>query len=242
MARKSDLLKNKLSAGRNAIVKLPETITERYISKLDYSKYGVSKEDEEILKEKESMLMFSRNEIIKNLSVQCRIFYECQKLFSRQAGGDGTFITWFTDLGFSKSHVYRCLNTQSLVDTYGIQDIYDATVNVRTIIFKNKENLSDTELKDVFNSPNPELRLKEILKSKEQSEEVEILEPVDELETYKIKAKELTNTVKLMKEDLFKMKEKIKELKEEYDEMRSEYSKTKTELDNAKKIIKISKN
>ena len=242
MARKSDLLRSKLAAGRNAKVKLPETITERYISKLDYSKYGVSQEDEEILKEKESILMFSRNEISKNLSVQCKIFYECQQLFSRQAGGDGTFVAWFNDLGFDKNYVYRCLNAQSLFLQFGVDEIYNTTFRMRSLILSKKDELSKEELEDAFSSENPELRLKEILKSKEEAEEVEVIEPTDDISVYKSKARELTTTVKKIKEDLFKLKEKIKELKEEYDNMKDEYSKTKAELDNTKKIIKNSKN
>lgn len=241
MAKKSDLLKNKLAVGRNAKVKLPETITERYISKLDYAKYGVSKEDEEVLKEKESMLIFSRNEISKNLSIQCKVFYECQQLFSKKAGGDGTFMTWFTDLGFDKNYVYRCLNAQSLFLQFGVNEIYNTTFRMRSLILSKKDELSREELEDAFNSENPELRLKEILKSKEEIEEVELVEPTDDIDVYKNKAKELTTTVKKMKEDLFKIKEKIKELKEQYDDMKNEYSKTKTELDNTKKIIKNAK-
>lgn len=242
MARKADLLRNKLAAGRNAKVKLPETITERYISKLDYSKYNLSKEDEEVLKEKESVLMFSRNEISKNLSVQCKIFYECQQLFSQRTSGEGTFVSWFTDLGFDKNYVYRCLNAQSLFLQFGVDEIYNTTFRMRSLISSKKDEISKEELEDAFNSENPELRLKEILKSKEEPEEIKLLDPTDDINSYKTKAKELTTNVKKMKEDLFKIKEKIKELKEEYDDIKTEYSKSKNELDTIKKIIKNSKN
>lgn len=221
--------KSKLDKLRNnAVFKSNSTVPtiKKYDTIIDYDKYTeLKKEDKESLIEREMILKHTSLEIKKNLAEQSKAFYEANQIFVKNKDKDGkTFKEWYTELGFEKTYVYRCLQAYQVVLQFKKEKIYELPVRARVALYKNKDILNEEDIDLVINDENPINKIKEIQLKKEKELELQSLEKNINLAEYKIKLKNCNID--------------IADKKSEYEKVKVMYLKLKKELNDLKKIKK----
>lgn len=197
-----------------------------YVSHIDYSKYeDITAEEIEFLKSKEGELSHSRDQINKNLAVQSKLFYEIREKLSK----DRLFKEWFTDLGYSKTYVYRVIDTYRLFIEYNSDRVF----NLSTRVIAEMKKFDNEEVIEIINSDNPTKQIQILKKEKEEleKEKIEELEIIESLEF-------LTNNLSDKKEKLEEKIENYKEIKNSYIKIKDEIKELKDSISELKKKIK----
>ena len=191
------------------------------VTKIDYAKFNLDDETVFYLKEREVILNHSSKQISKNLAEQSKAFYEAQQMLSERQGGDGTFIEWYTELGFSRQYVYRAVNAYSMFLSYNSEKIFELPVRVREELYKRKDELEEAEVIEIISDEKPQNKLKEIEKAKTEKEELEKYKDIDnDLDKYQLELKEQKNLIYDKKIELEKVKEQYDKLKKELQELK----------------------
>lgn len=199
---------------------VPKVQTE-IITKVDYTKFNLDDDTILFLKEKEAILNHSSKQISKNLAEQSKAFYEAQQMLSKQQDGDGTFMVWIEDLGFSRPYVYRAINAYSMFLSYNTEKIFELPLRVREELYKKRDEFDEAEVIEIISDDKPQNKLKEIEKAKTEKEELDKYKDIDnDLEKYQIELKEQKNLIYDKKIELEKIKEQYDKLKNELKELK----------------------
>lgn len=210
-------------------------VQNQMISKINYSKYNLDEETTEFLLEREFLLTHTSKEISKNLAEQSKAFYEAQQKLSERQGGDGTFIEWYTDLGFSRQYVYRAINAYTMFLSYNTEKIFELSARIREELYKKRNEFDDAEIIEIISNEKPQERLKEIEKHKIEQEEFDRYKDIDnDLKHYQLELKEQKNLI-------YDKKIEIEKIKEQYDKLKNELKELKEKEKELIVKIKISK-
>lgn len=231
---------NKLKERRKQINSNEENIIvpkvqNQIVSKIDYSKYNLDEETTEFLLEREFLLTHTSKEISKNLAEQSKAFYEAQQKLSEKQGGDGTFMEWIEDLGYSRPYVYRAINAYDMFLSYNTEKIFELPARVRQELYKKRDELDEAVVIEIISDDEPQKKLKEIEKVKTQQEELEKYKGIDtDLKRYQVE-------LKIQKGLIYDKKIELEKAKEEYDKLKRELQKLKETEKELTIKIKISK-
>lgn len=231
---------NKLKERRKQINSNEENIIvpkvqNQIVSKIDYSKYNLDEETTEFLLEREFLLTHTSKEISKNLAEQSKAFYEAQQKLSEKQGGDGTFMEWIEDLGYSRPYVYRAINAYDMFLSYNTEKIFELPARVRQELYKKRDELDEAVVIEIISDDEPQKKLKEIEKVKIQQEELEKYKGIDtDLKRYQVE-------LKIQKGLIYDKKIELEKAKEEYDKLKRELQKLKETEKELTIKIKISK-
>ena len=121
----------------------------KHQSQFDFEKFEIEDEDlkDEISKKEEEIIIVGKQLAKKTLELG-KMLFETQQLLSNY--NSGTFIAWFTYMGFEKNMVYREIKRWQLFEKYKRQEIVEASVRTIEFINKNDKLLNESEVIEIL--------------------------------------------------------------------------------------------
>ena len=155
-----------------------------YKSRFDFEKFEIEEQDKATLLQKEQIITNSQKQMMKNIYEIAKNLYESQQILANYHSG--SFVEWFSNLGFKKDDVYSMIDKFKLVQETNIKGAIDLPVRVVQNI--KKLDIDVKQKIEIVKSENPRKKIEEFSHSeKSELSEMEILKIQLRYHTRKVK-------------------------------------------------------
>ncbi|MFC2294787.1 MAG: hypothetical protein ACFNJI_04475 [Leptotrichia hongkongensis] len=184
---------------------------ESYHSNFDFDKYEIADESviREVTQTEEDIQQIGKFMAKKALEMG-RKLKRVQEILSSH--GTGTFVAWFTSLGFDKNMVYREINRWEQFEKYRNPAIAEASVRTLEYIKKNNNKLKEAEIVEILEDPvEAAKKIKEIEKKGNKEAEIGFDEKIKKLNE---KIEKAYKNIEKWEMEIKKLKDRNKDFEE----------------------------